>query len=671
MKKRKRPHSLWLHSIDIKAMEFLKNNTRFSFLYGEKCAFEHTFSQYERENGNELTTVYNFENGLRVTNIAKKYPEFGAYEWVNYLENTGEGNTELISELWDCDVLLPFAHEEKRAPSAYLPGKNEVTYVFSPHGSNVGAEDFYAAVDDVNFAMPHYIFPGKALFYRSTSGRSSDGRAPFWNVHQNGKGFIAAVGWTGQWNCKITREFGGVRLQTKVEDTHFVLYPGEKIRTSPVVIMSYEGNTYSAQNKWRRFLREHFSPVKSYEEVPFSLGLWGGTHTRDVLARIGTLCKEQIPAEYVWFDAGWYGADTLPTSNEFEGDWASHTGDWRVSPHIHPNGMRDIAEKIRENGKKMLLWFELERVRVGTPIAREHPEYFFPIHRENEQNLLLNLGNEAAWEYCFNTLCEIIEALDVRCYRQDFNFYPLSVWRNADTEERQGISEIKHIMGLYRLWDALCEKFPHLIIDNCASGGKRIDTETLRRSIPLWRSDVYCPANYKPEAAQVHMMNYALWMPYSGTGSGRSYDIYSLRSAYAGGMRLCHAFSAADDFGTEKEKTALLRKCGEEYLAVRKYFAGDVHILTKPVIDESAWCAVQWNRPEYGDGMVQVFTREKSVYKEAVFALKDIDEGKNYTFRDLDGGQFSVSGVELAEHGLTLRIEEKRAAKIYVYSIFQ
>jgi alpha-galactosidase len=30
---------------------------------------------------------------------------------------------------------------------------------------------------------------------------------------------------------------------------------------------------------------------------------------------------------------------------------------------------------------------------------------------------------------------------------------------------------------------------PGLFIDNCASGGQRIDLETCARSIPLWRTD--------------------------------------------------------------------------------------------------------------------------------------------------------------------------------------
>ena len=54
-------------------MNFIKNNKRFSFKLGEINAWELGFKTEIKSSGNELITVYNFENGLKITNIAKKY----------------------------------------------------------------------------------------------------------------------------------------------------------------------------------------------------------------------------------------------------------------------------------------------------------------------------------------------------------------------------------------------------------------------------------------------------------------------------------------------------------------------------------------------------------------------------------------------------------------------
>ena len=51
------------------------------------------------------------------------------------------------------------------------------------------------------------------------------------------------------------------------------------------------------------------------------------------------------------------------------------------------------------------------------------------------------------------------------------------------------MTEIGHITGMYAMWDELLAKHPGLHIDNCASGGRRIDIETMARSFILWRTD--------------------------------------------------------------------------------------------------------------------------------------------------------------------------------------
>ena len=51
---------------------------------------------------------------------------------------------------------------------------------------------------------------------------------------------------------------------------------------------------------------------------------------------------------------------------------------------------------------------------------------------------------------------------------------------------------IRYIEGLYEMWDELRAKNPGLVIDNCASGGRRIDLEAISRSVALWQSDINC-----------------------------------------------------------------------------------------------------------------------------------------------------------------------------------
>ena len=649
-------------------MNFLKSTPRFSFLYGGEEAFSLSPKTTVTERDNELTTEYLFPDGLKVTNIAKKHEKYGAWEWINYFENIGKENTRIISELYDGDFLLPMPHGEKLPSSPWTPKIEENTIIYNPNGSTTVDEfDFYTHVDD-SVKRKNFAFVGRSAkkTYKSIGGRSSDGNAPFFNIHQGGIGYFVGLGWTGQWNAKFLRTEDAIRVLSKIEDTEFYLEPGEKIRTLSVVVMPYTASVEDSHNIWRRFIREVFSPTYYRTDgLPLSAGFWGGTKSEDMVDRVKVLTDNNIPVNTIWIDAGWCGADTLPSANEFSGDWASHTGDWEMSRLIHPKGMEDVSKAIHESGRRMLLWFEPERVKCTTAFAKLHPEWLIP--DASNQNLLMYLGNEDALNYCIEFLSDYIERLHIDVYRQDFNFAPLEIWRSHDKEGRRGITEIKHIMGLYRMWDTLLERFPWLIIDNCASGGKRLDMETTKRSFPMWRSDAQCPADPIPEISQVNNMNFSMWLPLTMTGTGRVYDTYAVRSAYGAGLTSSYSYSSDESFGSDPKGVDWFRERCEEYLKIRSYFNGDMYHLTEPQRNNTSWCAVQWHRPESGDGMVQVFVRKDSVYPTACFALRKLDPEKNYLISDIDGGEQILSGKTLSETGFLLNIPEKRVAKIYLY----
>ena len=648
-------------------MEFLNKQLRFSFKLNGVSISELPYTVEKTLSEGVITTEYIFDGGLKITNVAKKYEKYGAYEWVNYIENTSEKNSGVLTELYDCDVTLPIAHEEPLGWTANQPSVSEATKIYAPCGSTWAMKEFHCDVDElVGNCRINHLYPGKKKSYCASGGRSSENRAPFFNVHKNGQGYIFAIGWTGQWQAQIERTTDTIRFASGIEDVAFYLEPHEKIRTSSIVIMPYECDYISSQNKWRRLVREHFSHIGAPgrdDYGPLCANVWGGMKTDAVLERINRIKNESLPFEYVWMDAGWYGENTQPTPDEFEGDWGEHTGDWTVSPYIHTRELRDVSDAVHQAGMKFILWFEPERVIKGTPITRKHPEYF--LEKGDNKNLLLDLGNEDAWQYCYQTLSNLIEQIGVDGYRQDFNMSPLSYWRKNDSEHRNGIKEIKHIDGLYRLWDALLDRFPNLLIDNCASGGRRIDIEMMRRSIPLWRSDYQCPANYDIEAAQIHNQTFNTWMPYSGTGTGRAYDAYRVRSAYGASLATNWSFSQKEEFANTDEKVEFIRKYTNEYLKVRPYFSEDFYPLTEVSTELDTWCASQFDRPSHGDGMLLIFRREKSPYETAKFALHAIDPNASYEISDLDGDTWGVKGSAMLD-GFSISIP-RRSAKILLY----
>ncbi len=86
-----------------------------------------------------------------------------------------------------------------------------------------------------------------------------------------------------------------------------------------------------------------------------------------------------------------------------------------------------------------------------------------------------------------------IDEHGVDFYRQDFNTDPLAYLENYETEERRGANENHYAAGVLRFWDGLQEKHPGMLMDACASGGRRNDIDVMKRMVPLIRSDrLFC-----------------------------------------------------------------------------------------------------------------------------------------------------------------------------------
>src|SRR3989338_2971305 len=79
--------------------------------------------------------------------------------------------------------------------------------------------------------------------------------------------------------------------------------------------------------------------------------------------RLPRRCKE-LGIEYYWLDAGW-----------FEGGWPMGAGNWFVKKDGFPAGLKGLSNALKEMGVKFILWFEPERVVIGTQLWREHPEW--------------------------------------------------------------------------------------------------------------------------------------------------------------------------------------------------------------------------------------------------------------------------------------------------------
>jgi alpha-galactosidase len=354
--------------------------------------------------------------------------------------------------------------------------------------------------------------------------------------------------------------------------------------------------------------------------------------------------QKGLKLDYWWMDAGWY-------INKH--GWP-HTGTWEVDTKRFPNGLRAISDYARSKGVKTIVWFEPERVAADTWLSNTHPEW---IHGGRNGGLL-KLGEPAVRQWLTNHIDQLITSQGVDFYRQDFNIDPLSFWQANDSPDRQGMTEIRHVEGYLAYWDELLRRHPNMLIDSCASGGRRNDLETLRRAVPLLRSDFLL----EPISQQNHTYGIAFWIPFYGTALNQ-FDAYSFRSMLCPHITFCFDMRRKD-----QDYAPILRMYHQWREQITPNYVGDYWPLTPYSKASNVWCAWQFDRPEAGQGMIQAFRRPDCPDPSIRLTLRGLDPNAQYEVLDLDRNQpRQFPGRELLEQGLTITASEKPAAMVLTY----
>ena len=596
------------------------------------------------------------KNPIKATVSKREFTEFHAVEWNVFYENTSAEDSKILSEIYDCDVLLALPEYTRPSPTLRITG--EAPCIIWMQGCLEGeAYSFNDERSAQEFAFhTDYLFEiGMKKGYENHHGRSSDQMMHFFEITCKGKGYIAAIGWTGCWRAEFEREKAGIRMRAGLRCAEFYLKPMEKIRTATILIMSYDEKE-NRYNMFRDLIKTHYTPKITAKEHPGVLAalLWGSLPSDEMANRIRRLYSGGAKFEEYWIDAAWNG-QSADSENTFDGTWADEIGNWEFKKDIHPDRLCNVSRTAQEAGAALMLWFDLEHASNITPIVKEHPEYFI---NNGEKFLLLNLGCEAAWTYAFNLLKNYFSMLKLRCYRQDFNIPPDLPWEFADRPGRRGITEIYHVLGLYKLFDALRGEFPDLIIDNCASGGRRLDIEMLKRSVTLYRSDYQCIQNPDPDVTNTHNTNISRYLPATGCSTKLKMDLYAARSTYSASWGYSGYATAACSMS--EEEIQWLSEVIEEYVSIRKYFLGHFYNFGSDQFDSSAWVIWQYHDPSSDEGMVMAFRRKNSPSAEASVSLKEL-EGE-YTFYNLDTKEHFTGG-----ESLEIRLPREYSSAIIVY----
>lgn len=575
------------------------------------------------------------KTGLVVSAVVTSFKEYPAVDWVLYFENAGTQDTPIIENVQTADMNL--------ATSGVAPA-----ILHQIHGDSC-SDMSYLPFDTK-------LETGKSISMAPLGGRSSSMTFPFWNLQYGDQGVITAIGWSGQWAASYDRLGGNVtRFQAGMERTHFILHPGERVRCPRILMMSWSGNLRDAQNRFRRLMLYKYVPRLNNKplQLPVALQTFDRYSGKpDWATEAGQLDAiknaNEIGCDSYWFDAGW-----------FEGGFPAGGGNWYPDPVRFPNGLKPLGDACHKNGMQFILWFEPIRANAGTMVTREHPEWVYG----GKNGGMFNFSIPEARQWMTDLSSKIISESGVDVYREDYGMYPLDYWKPNDAPDRQGINEMKFIEGIYTMWDELRAKHPGLWIDNCGSGGGRIDLETCMRSVPLWRSDTCCGSVHS-DWNQMQSITLSQYVPLN-TSAAWDPDFYTVRSSATAGV-LCQVAYRDPAF-----PKAVMRKALDEVKQNRKYWYGDIYPLVAPASSKDQFFAYQLHRADLNEGMIMAFRREDCSILGLTVAPNAINPNVKYELEFVsESGKKAtkkVVGKQLIESGLQLYIPQKASSLLIRY----
>ncbi len=618
----------------------IENNKLMSFTYDGKAYAEHITSWDKTvEDTEEGQTVTYKKDGLTVRTEISFNEERVAYEWCSYFVNEGSANTPIISDVLAMDTVI----EIDSPILTTANGTDNSVLDFQPYSIDL--------TKDPEFSI------------NTVTGTPSAEAFPYFDISNGKHGIVFAIGWTGNWKLNCVNNEGQLRLSAGMNTTNYTVYPDENLRTPMIVMQFFKGDQDAGHNAWRRLVYEDYTPInantgKPFTHLPTTINGWGGLYEGSFLNLITQAEDSGFEYDLLWIDAGWYGTKVNVNNT---GIWMQELGNWDINRDVLPNGFDKIDAALEERGKDLLLWMMHETVAKESKFATEHPDYLLPTST-NHRFENVDYSEEEVLQYMLDYISAILIDAGAEWLRVDFTGSLGEKWRMKDEllgKDRVGISEIKYVTNLYRLYDGLKERIPGLMIDNCASGGTRMDIETVRRAVCLWRSDLHAGTQKGNADGTRHQAANTFWwlsLTTSGWSNDGSSTTYTFRSLFASGFG---NFIISDP--------SWYAQMMEQFEVTREMMTGDYYILASGVDEayDKVLAVYEFFLPEEDRGMLMAFRPANCTEESGVFVLKGLDPAATYELELVDNGQkLTMTGEKLMTTGLALNFPSSNLSLI-------
>jgi alpha-galactosidase len=234
--------------------------------------------------------------------------------------------------------------------------------------------------------------------------------------------------------------------------------PGETYETPPTYLTVGNGNLLNVSQRLQK---------KTNKKLPIVYNEWGTSwgHPSEKLVNESISILKKHAVDYYVIDAGWYKSKT--------DDFNDGMGDWKIDITKFPHGLKTVVDNIHGSGMKAGIWFEFEG------LGKDSKNYYkkdMLIKRDNWpvttlKRRFLNMRLPQVQNFIKERVIDQLKGNGFDYLKIDYND---SIGIGADGDD-SGAQELQNqITATLQTINKIYESVPHIIIENCSSGGHRM-----------------------------------------------------------------------------------------------------------------------------------------------------------------------------------------------------
>ena len=290
----------------------------------------------------------------------------------------------------------------------------------------------------------------------------------------------AQIAHPASWQMEVYRKDNGLALSGGLADRelgHWMKHvePGKNFTTPEAIVSTAQTDSFdifTGRLTTAGLVEGFLKAPESEQDLPIVFNeyctTWGNPSHENICEIVDAIKGKGF--KYFVIDCGWYKENGIP--------WDIGMGDYEVSSELFPDGMEKTVQVIKDAGMIPGIWFEIENVGSASRA------YHLTEHLLHKDNVVLTTYFQRFWdmqdpwvdEYLTDKVIGTLKKYGFGYMKIDYNE---TIGIGCDGAESPGEALRKNMEATVLFIEKVKEEVPGIVLENCASGGHRLEPKMM------------------------------------------------------------------------------------------------------------------------------------------------------------------------------------------------